>query len=358
MRRLRTDATRSYGLSAGRRDTGGRFRCGGLVRLFATVCVVLAVLVSPSAAATPAARAYLDHALGLMRTNAVYTPHQGWKVIIETAHFYDASARTPSDEYEQIRSALGLLYEAGDKHVWFLDPKTAKARGPGGTAWTSPSPPPKVSLLKGRYGLVSLTGIMSLSATANARRYSATALTAIDRLQRTRHPCGWVIDLRSDTRGIIPPMLLSVGPILGSGRVLGFSDKKGDRSYHTYRDSTIFSHGALAYPPVVAPVKVADFKPAPAVAVLTDPNTASAGEAVLIAFRGRPQTRSFGATTYGATTAPYYYPLSDGAAMQFATHWFLDRHGTAYKQAIPPDVPTKSPVPTAQRWLATTPSCS
>ena len=353
MGRLRSSATRPYGLSDGRKDTEGRFRCGGLVRLLAAVCVVLAVLVSPSAAATPAARAYLDHALGLMRTNAVYTPSQGWKVVTETAHFNDANATTPFDEYEQIRDALTMLWNAGDKHAMFLDQKAALA-----LEWTvtspSLSPPPKVSLLKGRFGLVSLPGIMSAPATANARRYATTALAAIDRLQTTRHPCGWIIDLRSDTGGNMIPMLLGVGPILEAGRVLGFANKKGNRNYLTYRDSTILVDGRR----FAAPVKLADFKPASAVAVLTGPNTASSGEAVLIAFRGRPQTRSFGATTAGLPNSPSFYRLSDGAMITFSTRLDVDRRGTVYREAIPPDVPTRSPVPAAQRWLATTSACS
>ena len=150
------------------------------------------------------------------------------------------------------------------------------------------------------------------------------------------------------------PMLLRVGPILGTGRVLGFVNKEGNRNYVTYQESAILIDGHR----VSAPVKLADFKPAPAVAVLAGPNTASAGEAVLIAFRGRPQTRSFGATTSGLPNSPSFYHLSDGAAIMFSTSLDVDRRGTVYKEAVPPDVPTRSPVPAAQRWLATTPSCS
>ncbi|MGV9658891.1 S41 family peptidase [Streptomyces koyangensis] len=57
----------------------------------------------------------------------------------------------------------------------------------------------------------------------------------------------------------------------------------------------------------------------PPVAVLTGPRTASAGEAVAIAFRERPDTRTFGDPTSGVPTANAPYPLSDGALVVLTT---------------------------------------
>jgi hypothetical protein len=48
---------------------------------------------------------------------------------------------------------------------------------------------------------------------------------------------------------------------------------------------------------------------------LTGPVTASSGEAIVVAFRGRPQTRSFGEPTDGVPTANDTFPLSDGALL-------------------------------------------
>ena len=112
-------------------------------------------------------------------------------------------------------------------------------------------------------------------------------------------------------------MLLSVGPILGSGRLIGFTDKKRVRVWVSYRSNTLFFSGDTD----PAPARIPDFSPAPAVAVLTGPHTASSGEAVAIAFRGRPHTRSFGATTAGATTSPNSYRLTDGATIRSRSCW-------------------------------------
>lgn len=54
---------------------------------------------------------------------------------------------------------------------------------------------------------------------------------------------------------------------------------------------------------------------APKVAVLIDNGTASSGEAVLIAFQRRPDTRTFGNATCGLSTANQEYMLSDGASL-------------------------------------------
>ena len=65
--------------------------------------------------------------------------------------------------------------------------------------------------------------------------------------------------------------------------------------------------------------------------------TASSGEAVLIAFVGRPNTRSFGTATRGLTTANDGFPLPDGASIMLAVGTYADRLGRVYGQAIEPD---------------------
>jgi hypothetical protein len=51
----------------------------------------------------------------------------------------------------------------------------------------------------------------------------------------------------------------------------------------------------------------------PFIAVLLSSATSSSGEAVAIAFRGNPNTRSFGQRTRGLTTANGRFTPSDGA---------------------------------------------
>lgn len=154
------------------------------------------------------------------------------------------------------------------------------------------------------------------------------------------------------------PMLLAVGPILGNGRVIGFTGKGKPTAWVSYRAEALSGLGL--HPS--APIDVRDFTPMPAVAVLTGPNTVSAGEAVAIGFHGRPNTRSFGGTSAGATNSPGNYRLADGATLRFATYWDTDRTGRLYRGSIQPDVAVvpdwnDRPVRVATRWLRAQPSC-
>ena len=87
------------------------------------------------------------------------------------------------------------------------------------------------------------------------------------------------------------------------------------------------------------------------VAVITGPRTVSSGEAVTVAFRGRPRTRSFGQPTGGLSTSNSGFPLPDGATLLLTTAVFADRNGQRYGAAIEPDEAV-SPVDGADPALA------
>ena len=90
------------------------------------------------------------------------------------------------------------------------------------------------------------------------------------------------------------------------------------------------------------------------VAVLTDIGVASSGEAIAIAFRARPNTRSFGTPTCGLSTAVAQFPLSGGARIGVVTSVMADRTMKKYGGAIEPDELVSDPVevvPRAVAWL-------
>jgi hypothetical protein len=59
--------------------------------------------------------------------------------------------------------------------------------------------------------------------------------------------------------------------------------------------------------------------------------------AVAVAFRGRPNTRSFGKPTQGKSTANQGVPLKDGATLVVTVATFQDRRGNVYGGPIIPD---------------------
>ena len=101
------------------------------------------------------------------------------------------------------------------------------------------------------------------------------------------------------------------------------------------------------------------------VAVLTSGQTASAAEAILVAFLGRPDTRTFGEPTFGAPTAPAWQEMPDGAHMSVTQYLDQDRLGNTYQDSIQPDqymvnVSTGDFDPVrdaAADWLRQTDSC-
>ena len=80
------------------------------------------------------------------------------------------------------------------------------------------------------------------------------------------------------------------------------------------------------------------------VSVLVDGGTASAGEAVAVAFRGVPDVRSYGSPTLGMSSSNETVPLPDGAVLNVTTSRFADRNGQVYGSRISPDVPTDDPL--------------
>lgn len=91
---------------------------------------------------------------------------------------------------------------------------------------------------------------------------------------------------------------------------------------------------------------------------------------MLIAFRGQPGTRSFGAPTSGVPSANEVFTLSDGASLVLTVAQDADRTGRIYPHLapIPPDDDTGStlaspansandPLKAAQEWLAEQPAC-
>jgi carboxyl-terminal processing protease len=147
-----------------------------------------------------------------------------------------------------------------------------------------------------------------------------------------------VVDLRRDTGGSMPPMLVAVGPVLGHGRAVGYRDRNGATAWYGYTDGALALDGRPEWSLAASrPARLP--RPSPPVAVLTSRLTASAGEAVVMAFRGRPGARSFGEPTAGVPTGNAQHRLADGAELHLTEGIGVDRAGRAHETRIRPDQP-------------------
>jgi C-terminal processing protease CtpA/Prc len=101
------------------------------------------------------------------------------------------------------------------------------------------------------------------------------------------------------------------------------------------------------------------------IAVLTSNRTASAGEVMVIAYSGRPHTRTIGGITFGVPTGVVGFRLVDGAILTLAVSTFKDRAGESYTGNLVQDSIVADTRPSgdgailsaAIDWLESTPDC-
>jgi C-terminal processing protease CtpA/Prc len=150
-------------------------------------------------------------------------------------------------------------------------------------------------------------------------------------------PCGWIVDLRDNLGGNLWPMLAGLGPLLGDGELGASLAPNGARRSVWYEAGKAGLDESVQLRVRGDPYRLR--RPGSPVAVLLNSSTASAGEILAIAFAARSQTRSFGASTRGATTVTRIFPLSDGAELVLAVAHATDRHGRVYAGPLVPDEP-------------------
>ncbi|WP_407835467.1 S41 family peptidase [Streptomyces sp. DSM 116496] len=303
---------------------------------------------APGSAMSPDARAYLTTALDVMERNSLHKGELDWPAIRRNAFTRAAKARTQAETYGAVREALRNL---GDHHSQFMTPEEAKAAlSPS----SENSPLPEGRLLPGGIGYLVLPSVASDKAAAAYVRQARAVIRDMDR-QGAR---GWIVDLRSNTGGDMWGPLASAGRLLNDGDIGAFVESDGKRTAWTLQDGTPKAHLGTWGP--AEPLG----HPDPPVAVLTSKRTASAAEAVTIAFRGQPRTRSFGQPTRGVPTANDSHRLADGAMIILTQAREADRTGRIYDGPIPPDeeLPDDtrnlgnsqdSTIEAATRWLST-----
>jgi carboxyl-terminal processing protease len=282
---------------------------------------------------SPAATAYLNDALDIMQFNSLTRDEFDWVAFRSTsmAEAEAAMAQSVADIHPMIIAALVRL---GDNHSFFLGPGGQQAP-PGERGGTESdrqlATEPMSQLLEAGVGYVDMPPFAGGGPEGNALAMSYHGL--IEAVDTIAPMCRWVVDLRGNTGGNMWPMIAGVGPILGEGTLGSF----------VYPDSVVspwfYENGQAGVDSFV--VAAADNayvlkSPSPRVAVLTDSLTASSGEAVAVAFRGRDSARSFGGGTWGVSTANAMFPLADGAVIFLTIATMADRTGQVYGEELIP----------------------
>ena len=266
----------------------------------------------PPAASSEAA-AYLSAALDTLEAIVLGRDTLPWSVIRDSAFALAAGAQKPRDTY----GALDWALRRAHKHSFL------QAGAPGAVS----------TLVRGSFGYVRVP----------QRGGQAVALadslhTAIRTLQDAG-ACGWIVDLRGNGGGNMWPMLAGVGPLLGDSTVGSFgTGREGPRWYYQRGTSGLIAPDGKIDTLSQVTVPVVHLRqPMAPIAMLVDAGTGSSGEALAVAFWGRPNTRSFGSPTAGFATANRGSRLPDGANMVVTTGYYTDRRGTVHGDQLQPD---------------------
>jgi carboxyl-terminal processing protease len=143
----------------------------------------------------------------------------------------------------------------------------------------------------------------------------------------------WVIDLRYNGGGNMNPMVEGIAGIIGDGPAGGATGvSPEDNVQWEIRGGDFYNNGySIRLPNECIPDSL------PKVAVLTSLYTASSGEAVAVIFKGRLNTRFFGAKTLGFVTGTDQEVISDSITFFLATSFFRDRNGVVYEEYVDVD---------------------
>jgi hypothetical protein len=278
------------------------------------------------------AELYLNQALDVMEYNSIRRYEIDWVEFRAQARA-DAEAAgsvDPSDTYPAIVAALERI---GDHHSFFRPPDAAPAGASDPPSSTAPSrAAPSAMVVAPGVGYVDVPAFSGGGSEGDVLASSYHEL--IESVDTLGTSCRWVVDLRGNTGGNMWPMLAGVGPVLGEDTVGFFIDPD------SVVRSWIYEDGLAGIDSLI--VATADpvyelISPRPHVAVLTDGETASSGEAIAVAFRARPDARSFGEATWGVSTANAAFPLEDRAVIFLTVATMVDRDGTVYGEELVPD---------------------
>jgi hypothetical protein len=313
-----------------------------LATLAGTACGGRSAPTQPSGPPSGQAQAYLDELIGLMQAHSVNRLTIDWQAFRSKVFAQAPGAQTIRETYPAIQVALN---ELGDGHsLYYASTGTvfgaARRMACGGSGAAAPALPADIGYVR----------VPAFSGTAEAATTLATDLQRTIMAADQGDVIGWIVDVRGNGGGNMWPMIAGVGPVLGEGVAGYFIDPVGAETAWEYRDGAAWE-GGVANQRVAAPYRLR--RERPRVAVLVDNGVASSGEAVVISFKGRPDTRSFGDRTCGLSTANAPYPLSDGATLNITEAVMADRARTRFGFAVHPDepVPSNQVVERAVEWL-------
>lgn len=276
----------------------------------------------------PDAKAFLDEVLDIMESHSINKYKINWTEFRNSVFEKVGAAKTIEQSYIGVEEALILL---NDHHSYFRKPDGGLLFGYthscSAESFTTPSVPTNIGYIK----------VNQFSGSSNSNE--AIEFTQEIQSQISNSDIsdiiGWIVDLRGNSGGNMYPMLAGIGPILGEG-IAGYFvypdnaiSSWGYSNGGAFLNSSVLTHITNSYELINANPKVV---------VLLDNAVASSGEVIAISFIGRENTKSFGASTCGQSTANMGYKISNNSTLVLTVANIGDRNMNIYGTQIKPDV--------------------
>ncbi len=259
-----------------------------------------------------------------MQNNSINKNKINWQDFKKDVYHHANGSQTIENTYPSITYAIEKL---NDKHSYFA--ANVKSVDSGDL---KPLPVLSDETVPENMGYIRLGFCMGNN--QQMQNYMDTVLYKIAKQDKLNLK-GWIVDLRGNFGGNMWTMLVAIGPIIGEG-VLGYFIYPNNSYFAwNYKDGKVYNeNGVLRQYSKAYYLKSQN----PYVAILTDRVTASSGEAVAIAFKGRNKTKSFGTQTFGVSTSNRSHTLSDGSRINLTECVFADRNKIKYGNTVYPDL--------------------
>ena len=287
------------------------------------VPVVFLLMTGCNRSITP--QRYVHKAVAIMDKTALFAEGSLWERAKKKA--LSSAPETMGEAYETVREALET---AGGKHSFLMESSVAQYNDTA--QWEMPA----IEMTEDSILVVTVPHFAGNE--TQAKQYSQTLQDGISSDAR-----GVILDLRGNTGGNMYPMVAGVNALLPDGIVLKFRQRNG-------RESNLTAE-------YIAKVQGVERKAtiSPQIAILTDGETASSGEALLICFRGLSNVRTFGSPTAGYASANRTFDMGDGSKLVITSSCDVARTGEVFcDDPIVPDSLTDEPMDAALEWLRIT----
>ncbi|MDJ0760031.1 MAG: S41 family peptidase [Woeseiaceae bacterium] len=303
---------------------------------------------------TGEAREYVDAAIAILQEQYLKSDSVDWDAILESSSRALREDSSLTDAHGVVASVIARI---GDPHSQFIRPRKDEQ-----VASVDTHKPSVFIETQSRLGYLKVPKWSSPADSLASAEFITKAHRGIS--QASFETCGWVVDLTNNTGGNMWPMLAALGPLLGRENVGGFDrpHKPSGSTKWWYRAGI---SGARENGREIARTREIEqvmpmFRDSVPIAVVVGSDTASSGEALAIAFLGRDNTRLFGQSTSGWTTANVAIPLSDDAILVFPSGYMADADGRTYPDGITPDeiVDPANARLRAEQWLLKQKACN